>query len=82
MRVRCPYCQAKAIITHTIKVSNTVTEIYINCTGKECGARSVMKLSHYYTVAMPQSTLLDSLHEQIANLNPELRRQLLQMYCR
>lgn len=82
MRIRCPHCQAKAIITHSVKVSDKITEIYINCTGMECGARSVMRIYHAYTLTPPENTLLNSLHEQIAQMSPQARKELFQPYLR
>lgn len=80
MRIRCPYCQTKAIVTHTVKLSDHATEAYINCPNKDCGARTVMRISFAYVLTPPESTLLDSLHEQIANMNPDDRRKLLKIY--
>lgn len=80
MRIRCPHCQSKAVITHSVKVNATMTEYYVNCTGLHCGARSVMRLYHAYTLTPPESQLLNSLHEQIAQLPPGERRELFQPY--
>ena len=55
MRIRCPHCQSKAIITHTVHVNNKVTEVYINCLGKDCGARDVMRIYHVATITPPES---------------------------
>lgn len=82
MRIRCPHCQNKAIITHTVHVNDKVTEVYINCLGKDCGARDVMRIYHVATITPPESEQMNSLQEQLAQMPANMRRALFQPYFR
>ena len=70
MRVKCRYCHRKAIITHSVELSDQVTELYVSCGNPHCGARTVVRLFYAHTITPPAETLLNSLHEQIAEMDP------------
>ena len=81
MKIKCPHCEARAIITHHNRISRKSADVYLNCTSKDCGARSVMRISHAYDLTPPASTLTDALHEIIANMPDEERRDLVRKYA-
>ena len=80
MRVKCRYCHSKAVITHSVELSNSVTELYVSCSNPECGARAVVRMFYAHTITPPADTLLNSLHEQVAEMDPEARRELFRPY--
>ena len=80
MRIDCPYCKGKAKITHRVKISDKMSEVYVDCLNPECGARSVMRIFHTRTVIPPQSLLVNSLYEQIAQMDPRERRKLFETF--
>ena len=80
MRVKCRYCHRKAIITHSVELSDQVTELYVSCSNPNCGARTVVRLFYANTITPPAETLLNSLHEQIAEMDPGTRRELFRPY--
>lgn len=81
MKIPCPHCSARAIVTHHHRISPKIADIYINCTNIDCGARSIMRISHAADLTPPASTLTDALHEIIANLPDEERRDLVRKYA-
>lgn len=81
MRVKCCYCHRNGVITHRVEVTDKVSELYVSCPNPQCGARTVLRLSYSYTVAPPAETQTNALCEQLAQLDAETRRKLLQTYC-
>ena len=81
MKIECPHCQSRARITHHNKISKKMSDVYVNCTNHECGARSVMRISHAYDLTPPASTLTDAIHEILANMSDEERRNLVRQYA-
>lgn len=80
MRISCPHCGKNARITHRVKISEKMSEAYINCLDPDCGARSVMRITHSHTLTPPQSTLRDALYEQFAQLDPRERRKIFETF--
>ncbi|MCK4983437.1 MAG: ogr/Delta-like zinc finger family protein [Victivallaceae bacterium] len=68
MRINCPHCQSKATVTHREKLSPRASNVYINCNNHKCGARSVIRISHAYTITPPAETMTAAMHEWFANL--------------
>jgi len=81
MRLRCPYCHRRMVVSHSHEISARQTDVYANCTNPECHARSVFRISHVHDLTPPASTLLDALHEILANLPDQERRALVQQYA-
>ena len=81
MLINCPHCQSKGKITNSEKLSNTTRKVYVNCTNyEECNARFVVSIAHIYDVRLPDYEQLNSLEEQIARMEPERRKELLEKY--
>ena len=80
MRINCPHCQEKAIITHNVKISSRVSDIYITCRNLKCGARNVMRVSHAYTITPPAETLTAAMHEWFANLPEQEQKAIAKTY--
>jgi len=80
MRIDCPHCKQKARITHRVTISEKMTELYVDCQNPECGARSVMRITHSHTLTPPQSLLVNSLYEQLAQMDPRERRKLFETF--
>lgn len=80
MRIRCPHCKSKSIITHHTHPDGRIEEVYCDCTNPDCRARFVARLYYTETLIPPLSTLTDSLHEQLAHLDPQTRRELIAPY--
>ncbi len=80
LRITCPYCRAKSVITAHTRPADKLEELYCDCTNRGCGARFVYRAYYAHTLTPPASTLLDSLAEQIANLPDAERRKLLATY--
>ncbi|MDD5597887.1 MAG: ogr/Delta-like zinc finger family protein [Victivallaceae bacterium] len=74
VRIYCPYCQTKMIITHPVRINNRVSDLYTVCPNVECGARCVMRLSHISDLTPPAPTLTAAMHEWFANL-PEAEQK-------
>lgn len=68
MRVNCPHCQTKMIITHPVRISKRVSDLYTSCPNIDCGARCIMRLSHISDLTPPAATLTAAMHEWFANL--------------
>ena len=77
MRVLCPHCQTKALITSTNQLSDTVKDLYCTCTNtRECGASFVFTLAYKHDLNPPQKTTLQIAAALINTLQPVQRKQL------
>lgn len=77
MRVVCPHCQMKALITSSNELSGTVKDLYCTCTNtRECGASFVFTLAYKHDLNPPQKTTLQIAATLINNLKPDQRKQL------
>ena len=59
MRVICPFCSEKALITSTNALNDekTITDLYCACSNaKECGATFVYTLSYKHVLNPPTKT--------------------------
>ena len=57
MRVDCPHCYKKAIITSSNALSETIKDLYCQCTNTaECGASFVFSLSFKHNLNPPIQT--------------------------
>ena len=82
MRIHCPYCGSKSYIRHHTKPTAKAEELYCDCMNPECQARFVYRAYYANTLTPPLSTLTDSLHEQVAHMPPQARKELFQPYLR
>ncbi|WP_432745800.1 ogr/Delta-like zinc finger family protein [Methylobacter sp. G7] len=77
MRVICPHCHKKALITSTNELTGTVKDLYCICTNaKECGASFVFTLAYKHDLNPPQRTTLQIAATLINHLQPEQRKRL------
>ncbi|MGZ5011537.1 MAG: ogr/Delta-like zinc finger family protein [Methylobacter sp.] len=77
MRVVCPHCSKKAIITSSNAMSETVKDLYCQCTNtKDCGASFVFVLAYKHDLNPPVKTTLQIAASLINNLKPDQRKQL------
>ncbi|MDD5699028.1 MAG: hypothetical protein PHH77_10475 [Victivallaceae bacterium] len=74
MRIKCPYCQSKTIVTHHEEVDKRVSYVYVTCTNHDCHARSKIRISYAGTLTPPVSDLTAAMHEWFANL-PEAEQK-------
>ena len=79
MRVECPHCHQKSVITHS-RHNGVSAELYCTCGNPECAARFVMQLSYSHDLTPPASQLLNSLYEQVAGMPTQDRRHLLETF--
>lgn len=77
MRVTCPYCSTKLLITKTEQLSAGVRRLYTVCTNSDCGATMVHLLSHSHDINPPRQTTLQIAAALIKAL-PESERRVLQ----
>ena len=80
MRITCPHCRSQALITHSVKLSSPVAEVYCVCKNDACAARFVMRVTFSHDITPPASTLTNSLYEQIANLSERDKAELLRTF--
>lgn len=77
MRVICPHCYSKALITSTNVLSETVKDLYCQCTNTQaCGASFVFKLSHSHDLNPPRKTTQQIAMALIKSLPIEERQAL------
>lgn len=63
VRVKCPRCKSRAIITNSNDLSADLTDVfykdlYVQCMGS-CGARSVFSISFKHYINPPQRDVTD-----------------------
>ncbi len=77
MRITCPHCHEKALITSTNLLSDTVKDLYCTCTNsRSCGASFVCRLAFTHDLNPPQKTTLQIAAALISYLTPVDKRQL------
>jgi Ogr/Delta-like zinc finger len=77
MRITCPHCHGKALITSTNLLSDTVKDLYCICANnRDCGASFVFRLAFTHDLNPPQKTTLQIAAALINHLNPMDKRQL------
>ncbi|WP_245921256.1 ogr/Delta-like zinc finger family protein [Bowmanella denitrificans] len=81
MRITCPTCKAKAVITSRENKTDTVADLYCMCTNaKECGHTFVYTLGYSHTLNPPRASTLDLAARLINTLTPIERQQLLDLH--
>ncbi len=83
MRVTCPYCRSKAIITSSNELSDTAKDLYCQCLNtKECGASFVSVLAFKHALNPPAKTTLQIAANLIMSLNSSDRKKLqVDLFC-
>ncbi|MGJ0515176.1 MAG: ogr/Delta-like zinc finger family protein [Methylomicrobium sp.] len=77
MRVTCPHCQQKAIITSSNQLSSAVKDLYCQCMNtKDCGASFVFVLAYKHDLNPPQKSARQIAASLIMNLSSAERQQL------
>lgn len=77
MRVTCPHCRHKAIITSSNQLSSAVKDLYCQCINtKECGASFVFVLAYKHDLNPPQHSTRQLAASLILSLSPDERRKL------
>ncbi len=77
MRVICPHCHHKALISSTNELSQTCKDLYCICTdAKNCGATFVFTLAYKHDLNPPQKTTLQIAATLITNLSGHDKQQL------
>jgi len=83
MRVICPFCLSKAIITSSNKLSEQVTDLYCSCTNAAgCGATFVSTLAYKHVLNPPINTVSEMALNLINRLSKEEKAELQQAMVR
>lgn len=79
MRVYCENCNTKALITSSNKISETLTELYCQCTNtKDCGGGFVVSLAFKHYTTPPRKTTLQMAAALLKQLPVSERDALMQ----
>jgi len=81
MRVVCPFCSKKAIITssNVMNEERTVTDLYCSCSNvKECGATFVFCLAYKHVLNPPARTAAEMALNLVDRLSREEKAALRQ----
>ena len=79
MRILCPHCHTKALITSSNDLSIKVKDLYCQCTNTTlCGASFVATLAFKHDLNPPQQTTLQIAAALINKLEYSERLQLIQ----
>ncbi len=77
MRVICPHCGNKALITSSNALSDTVKDLYCQCENRvECGASFVATLAFKHMINPPAHTTLEIAQSLINRLSKEEKEAL------
>jgi len=77
MRVMCPHCDSKAIITSSNVLSDMVKDLYCQCENTvECGASFVATLAFKHTLNPPARTTSEIAMSLINRLSKEEKEAL------
>lgn len=77
MRVTCPHCQQKAVITSSNQLSSAVKDLYCQCMNTtDCGASFVFVLAYKHDLNPPHHSTRQIAANLILSLPPEERRRL------
>jgi hypothetical protein len=81
MRVTCPHCSQKALITSTSSLNDTktITDLYCSCTNvKACGATFVYTLSFNHAIKTPARTVSELALNLVNRMSKEEKAALQQ----
>lgn len=78
MRVDCPHCRQKAIISSRNSLSHAVSDLYCQCTNvQHCGATFVMKLGYSHDLNPPVNNTRELAAQLLRSLPASERQALL-----
>jgi hypothetical protein len=77
MRIDCPHCFKKARITsrNYLNEEKTVSELYCECTDRDCQARFVFTLGFKHHINPPAPITRELIQNVINRLSPEERAE-------
>lgn len=79
MRVDCPHCLQKAVITSSNALSSTVKDLYCQCQNtRDCGASFVFTLGYKHDLNPPVTNTRQLAAAVLRNLSPGERQDLMQ----
>ncbi|PSU76966.1 ogr/Delta-like zinc finger family protein [Photobacterium phosphoreum] len=78
MRLTCPCCGAKCIVSKTNKMSLEYSESYASCAGdiELCGWRGVISVAYKHTLTPSRKETSDIIYQLAAKLAPDTRKQI------
>lgn len=77
MRVICPHCFSKALITSSNQLSDTVKDLYCSCTNsRSCGATFVFTLAYKHDLNPPRNDTVQIAAALIGRLSQSDRQGL------
>jgi cell division protein ZapA len=77
MRVICPHCLSKALITSSNRLSDQVTDLYCQCTNAaKCGASFVSTLAYKHVLNPPMRTTSEMAMSLVNRLSKEEKAEL------
>ena len=80
MRVNCPNCESKAIITSRENQSAGVADLYCTCTNtKECGATFVTTIAFKHYINPPRKDTAQMAASLIKNIPKEIQLELINL---
>ena len=80
MRVNCPNCESKAIITSRENQSAGVADLYCTCTNtKECGATFVTTIAFKHYLNPPRKDTAQMAASLIKNIPKEIQLELINL---
>lgn len=80
MRVNCPHCGGKAVITSREQLTPNVADLYCRCAdARHCSASFVFKLSYSHDTNPPIKVTAQLAMALIKNLSPGERDKLKQV---
>ncbi|PHM39799.1 transcriptional regulator [Xenorhabdus mauleonii] len=79
LKIICPECGAKAVISKTNRKHPEIADLYCACSEIECGYRFVMNLTFSHALNTSAKTGDKLLQTVINNLNPRQRQAALDL---
>lgn len=77
MRVTCPHCHTKAIITSSNRLTEAVTDLYCQCMNtKDCGASFVFTLAYKHNLNPPKRSTQELAISLLKSLSIADRKKL------
>ncbi|WBA86512.1 ogr/Delta-like zinc finger family protein [Endozoicomonas sp. GU-1] len=80
MRVLCPHCQNKSVITASNRLSPSVAELYCRCNNEECQAGFVMTVAHKHDTQPPINNMKEMLAQLLRAMPSDERNQLMAQF--
>lgn len=77
MRIKCPECGARAVITSTNPIHPQLTEAYCACRDVNCGHTYVLQVSFKHTLSPSRKSVDDLLVGLICSLGQKQKAELL-----